>query len=253
MTEHVLVDKQNDVQIIKINRPDKKNALTDAMYHALTDAFYAGEKDDQVKVHILTGTDGIFTAGNDIADFNARSQSNEERTGTSGVERYLFGQFEWNKPVIAAVDGLAVGIGTTLLFHCDLVYASDRAQFITPFASLGLTPENASSLVFPRVMGHQRAYEMLCLAAPFSAEKAKEAGFVNEVVPADQLEAHTMGIAKRLAAQPAGALKKSKQLLRQGLGDIETIIRHEMEVFNECLHSEDARNALQAFLNKKPK
>ncbi len=252
MTEHVSIEKHGTSQIIRINRPDKKNALTDAMYHGIADAFYAGEKDDQIKVHILTGTNGIFTAGNDIADFNARSQSNEERSG-SGVERYLMGQFEWNKPVIAAVDGLAVGIGTTLLFHCDLVYASERAQFITPFASLGLTPENASSLVFPRVMGHQRAYELLCLGVPFSAEKAMHAGFVNEVIPADKLEAYSLEIASKLAAQPSNALKESKKLLRAGLGDIEAVIQHEMEIFNACLHSEDARNALQAFLSKKSK
>ncbi|MGH1351486.1 MAG: crotonase/enoyl-CoA hydratase family protein [Methyloligellaceae bacterium] len=252
MTEHVSIEKHGNTQIIRINRPDKKNALTDAMYHGITDAFYAGEEDSEIRAHILTGTDGIFTAGNDIADFNERSQSDEKRSG-SGVERYLIGQFEWNKPVIAAVDGLAVGIGTTLLFHCDLVYASERAQFITPFAGLGLTPENASSLVFPRAIGHQRAYELLCLGVPFSAEKAMQAGFVNEVVSAEELEAHALKIAARLAAQPANALKESKKLLRASLGDIEAVIRHEMKVFNECLHSEDARNALQAFLSKKSK
>lgn len=249
MTDHILVEKQGAVQIIRINRAEKKNALTDAMYTAIVDGFEAGEADPEVKVQLITGSNGVFTAGNDIKEFLEASQSPEPIV-RDGVSRWLQNQFDWKKPILAAVDGLAVGIGTTLLFHCDMVFASDTAKFSTPFVNLGLTPENASSALFPTVMGHQRAFEMLALGEFVDAQWALEAGFVNKVLPAADLETYALDVANKLAAKPQSAVQQAKSLLKQNNEVLREVIKKEMVIFRDCLKSDEANAALQAFLSK---
>lgn len=245
----VEVLRADAVQTLRITRPDKKNALTDAMYHALADALAAGDADDRIGAHLFASHEGVFTAGNDIADFIAKAGG--EAGLSSGVMRFLETLTRTEKPLVAAVDGLAIGIGTTLLWQCDMVLASPAAQFRTPFIDLGLVPENASSILAPRLMGHPRAFEMLCLGAPFDAERAREAGFVNEVVPEADLDARAHEVASRLAAKPREAMRISRALLR---GDPETrlaAIRAEGAHFAERLSSPEAAAAFRSFMTRK--
>jgi enoyl-CoA hydratase/carnithine racemase len=248
MTPHVTVTREGAVQILRLTRPEKKNALSTDMYGALCDALVAGDASADVAAHVILGSNGVFTAGNDIADFLATSK------GTGGVEHVLrFIQLlpVIKKPLIAGVDGLAVGIGTTLLFHCDLVYASPAAKFSTPFLDLGLVPEAGSSLLFPRTMGYARAYELLVLGNVFSAEQGREAGFINEVIPALELEAKVKDTARRLAAKPPEALTLSKALLRGDVSGVVQRVNEEAELFRKRLSSPEAREAFTAFAEKR--
>jgi len=186
MSEHIVVERHGAVQSIRMNRPEKKNALTSAMYAAMAEALKAGEADHAVAVHVLFGVPGAFTAGNDLEDF-ARAAA----TGNLGLQvlDFLMALANLEKPIVCGVDGLAIGIGTTALLHADLVYASDRSLFRTPFLDLGLVPEGASSLLAPRLMGHPLAFELLCLGNGFDAPRAASVGMVNRVVGADEVEA----------------------------------------------------------------
>ncbi len=220
------------------------------MYRALSDALESGKSDPTVRVRVLFGSGGHFTAGNDIGDFLATAQ------GQGGPPREVLRFIELlprlGKPLIAGVDGHAVGIGTTLLMHCDLVYASPRASFATPFLDLGLVPEAASSLLMPAVMGYARAFEMLVLGETFSADRAREAGFVNGVVAADTLEDHVLAVARRLAAKPPGALGIAKRLMARDSAAVLARTREEAAEFARCLGSPEAREAFEAFLQKRP-
>ncbi|MEM6905283.1 MAG: enoyl-CoA hydratase-related protein, partial [Pseudomonadota bacterium] len=228
--------------------PEKKNAITNDMYHGLVDALEAGEADESVHVHVLFGHPGVFTAGNDVMDFVKLAQGSG--LAESGVARYLRLQPDIQKPFLAAVDGLAVGIGTTLLFHCDMVFATPGSEFMTPFVDLGLVAENASSLLAPRIMGAQRAFEMLALAERFSAERAAEAGLVNAVLPPERLEPHTMEIAARLAAKPQQALRLTKQLLKGDSAPVHEVSRREADLFAARLKSTEAQQAFLAFMSR---
>ncbi|RMH47125.1 MAG: crotonase/enoyl-CoA hydratase family protein [Alphaproteobacteria bacterium] len=243
------VTRRSGVQILRINRPKKKNALTDAMYRALTEAMAAAEADDAIGAHLFTGVQGVFTAGNDIGDFIARA-SGAGGLG-AGVSGFLTMLAEARKPMVAAVDGLAIGIGTTMLWQCDLVYASPGARFATPFIDLGLVPENGSSLIAPRLMGHQRAFEMLCLGEGWDAARAHAAGWVNAIVPAERLEAHALDVAARLAAKPRTALIESRRLLRGDPAERLAAMRREAALFAERIASPEARAAFTAFMNRK--
>ncbi|MBU2532860.1 MAG: enoyl-CoA hydratase/isomerase family protein, partial [Alphaproteobacteria bacterium] len=212
-TAEIEISRSEGVQTIRIVRPEKKNALLPAMYSAMFEALVDGDASDTVRAHIITGSGGVFSAGNDIKDFMSRAGAGAP-VGNTPVHRFIGYLPRVEKPLIAAVDGLAVGVGTTLLFHCDLVYASPAARFSTPFLSLGLVPEAGSSLLAPRRMGHARAFEMLALGEPFSAERARDAGLVNAVVDADELEATAREAALRLAGKPPAALKIARELLR---------------------------------------
>lgn len=249
MSDEVLIQRHGEVQVIRLNRPAKKNALTRAMYDTVTEALRAGEADDAVAVHVITGTDGVFCAGNDIQDFAKRATDLGAEGGASGFIQSLP---TLEKPLIAAVDGLAIGVGVTMLFHCDLVYASPNASFRTPFLDLGLVMEAASSLLAPQIMGHQRAFEMLCLGEPFDAEAGYRAGFVNRIVAADALEAEALQAAARLAAKPRAALVAAKRLMKAGAKD-RTLeqTRREATVFAELLQTAEAREAFAAFLEKR--
>lgn len=211
--DEVGIEICDGVQTITMQRPDKKNALLPAMYTAMHEALRDGDARDDVRAHIITGAGGVFSAGNDIKDFMSRAAGAKPAMGESPVHKFIGYLPRVEKPLIAAVDGLAVGVGVTLLFHCDLVYATPNARLITPFLDLGLVPEAGSSLLAPRRMGHARAFEMLALGEPFSAERAREAGLVNAVVDADKLMATAHDAALRLAAKPPAALKIARDLM----------------------------------------
>lgn len=249
MTTEIAIWRDGPIQVLRIARPEKKNALTGAMYGAIADAIEAGDADDTIAAHILTGSGGVFTAGNDIGDFLATAR------GTGGLDKNVVRFIRLlpliKKPLIAAVDGDAIGIGTTLLFHCDLVYAAPDATFATPFLDLGVVPEAASSLLMPARMGYTRAFAMLALGDPMSADDALAAGFVNAIVPASDLEATAVTAAKRLAAKPPEALAIARRLMR---GDPELVLARmdeEVAAFRERLRSPEAIEAFTAFFEKR--
>lgn len=240
------------VLTLRMSRPEKKNALTDAMYHALADAMLAGNEsgDESVGAVLLTGAGGNFTTGNDIGDFLKASQSGDG-SGESGVSRFLIAQIDMAKPFVAAVEGLAIGVGATTLFQCDYVVASETADIRTPFLDLGVVAENGASYLAPRIMGHQRAFEMLCLGEPFGARRAHEAGVVNKVVPAGEAEAEGFAVAKRLAAKPREAMRITRAMLRADPETVRAASKAESAAFGERLKSDEARAAFMAFLSRK--
>lgn len=250
MNSEIVIWRDGAVNVLRIARPEKKNALTAAMYGALADALEAGEADEAVAVHVLTGSNGVFTAGNDIADFLATARG----TGDLGtdVTRFIALLPVLKKPLIAAVDGPAIGVGATILFHCDLVYAAPDATFATPFLDLGVVPEAASSLLMPRRMGYARAFAMLALGDPISADDAVAAGFVNAIVPAGDLEAVALAAARRLAAKPPEALAITRRLMRGDPAEILARMEQEIAAFRTRLRSPEALEAFTAFLEKRP-
>jgi enoyl-CoA hydratase/carnithine racemase len=247
MTNNVLTERDGPVLKITLNRPDKKNALTGDMYRALVVALNIADKSDDIRAIVLTGSGGSFTAGNDIADFLAGARDKEGMPALQFIKRIA----TCETPVVAAVDGVAVGVGTTLIFHCDLVYASPRAMFRMPFVDLGLVPEAASSLLVPRRVGMVKATELLMLAEPFDGVEGQRIGVVNEVVETEALVAHAMERAHKLASKPAGAIAATRKLIRGDRADILACIEKESEVFGAALVSEEARNAFMAFMTKK--
>ncbi len=243
------VSRSGSVQVLRFNRPDKKNALTRDMYRTLVAALEEGDASDAIAAHVFFGLPDVFTAGNDIGDFLTFSGGAEGQA--DDAMRFIMALPMVKKPMLAGVAGLAVGIGTTMLFHCDLVYAAPGATFKTPFLDLGLVPEAASSLLAPRLMGPQRAFELLALGAPFSAERARDAGFVNEIVPPGQLEVKVLAAAGSLAGKPPEALAIARRLLRGDQKDIVACLSKEGLLFKERLKSPEAREAFQAFLEKR--
>jgi len=242
------VSVEDRVKIIRFNRIEKKNAITRAMYQTLADAVNGAGEDDGVGALLFLGQPEVFTSGNDIMDFIAVATGGEK--GLEVIE-FLKAIIAGTKPMVAAVDGLAVGVGTTLLMHCDLVYASPRAYLHTPFVDLGLVPEAASSLIAPRIMGYQRAFELLALGEKFSAEKAARSGLVNEVIESDKLEAHALETATRLATKPREALAISRRLIRGDRKEILARMEEEALLFLERLQTDEARNAFMAMMQKK--
>jgi enoyl-CoA hydratase/carnithine racemase len=236
------------VATIEIARPQKKNALTLAMYEAMIAAIAAAMADDAVRALLIIGQPGIFTAGNDLEDFMQRPPSGEE----SEVFRFMHSLAACDKPVVAAVAGAAVGIGTTMLLHCDLVYVSEDAQLSMPFVSLGLVPEFASSLLLPLLMGHVRAAEKLLLGDPLTAAEAAACGIATRVLPAGEVLPYARRVAERFNSLPPGAVRDSKRLMRAGTKEgVLRAMRTEAAVFAERLHSPEAREAFAAFLAKR--
>ena len=244
----ILTHHEAGVTTLTFNRPDKKNSITAAMYAALADALAAAEADPAVRVVVFQGNETTFSAGNDIGDF----LNNPPATEDSPVFRFLRGIAQFPKPVIAAVCGPAVGIGTTLLFHCDLVYAGDNAAFSMPFVNLGLVPEAASSLLAPQMFGYHRAAEALMLGEPFMAEAALEVGLVNRVVPPTECNAIAQGQARKLAAKPMSALVETKRLLKmaQQPAVLERIDAESVS-FGQAMRSPAAKEAFSAFMEKR--
>jgi len=236
------------VQIIRFNRPEKKNAITRAMYQVMADAINGAGTDEEIGAVLLLGQPEVFTSGNDLKDFMAVATGAEHG---EEVGHYLLAIATSRKPLVAAVDGLAVGVGCTTLLHCDLVYASPRAWLQTPFVDLGLVPEAASSLLGPRLLGYQRAFELLVLGERWTAEQALQAGLVNAIVEPQDLEAQALQMANRLAEKPPEALALSRGLLRGDRNDAVERLAQEGELFKQRLKSDEARNAFMAFMQKK--
>jgi enoyl-CoA hydratase/carnithine racemase len=244
----ILSDAAAGVMTITLNRVDKKNAITAAMYGALADALAQAEADTSVRAIVLQGHESVFSAGNDIADF----LSNPPATLESPVFRFLRGISTCGKPLLAGVCGPAVGIGTTMLFHCDLVYAGDNAAFSMPFVNLGLCPEAASSILAPQLMGYQRAAAALLLGEPFMAEAALEMGLVSRIVPPSEVNALVQQQARKLASKPLSALVATKRLMKQAQAPaIAQRIVEEGATFGRMLSEPAAREAFGAFMEKR--
>jgi len=237
---------QGGVLTLRFDRPQKKNALTSAMYARLADLLGAPGPD--IRAVAFLGAPGVFTAGNDIADFVAASG------GAGGLDtsvlRFLKALAACDLPLVAGVDGPAIGVGTTMLFHCDHVLASPRALFRTPFVDLGLVPEAASSLLAPLLMGHARAFSLLVMGEPLDAEGARSAGLVNRVVPEEALEAETLAAAKAIAAKPREAIRLARRLLLGDRAAVLARIDEEAALFAERLSSPEAQAAFAAFMGK---
>jgi enoyl-CoA hydratase/carnithine racemase len=247
-SQHVLVETNAGVRTITLNRPEKKNAFTIAMYAQCVAALQDAAKDDAVRVVLFTGNGSSFTAGNDLFDFMNNPPTGED----SPVMQFLYTLIDYDKPVVVAVEGNAVGIGVTMLLHCDLVYASETARFTTPFVSLGLVPEGASSFLLPRIAGHAKAAEFLLLAEPVDAKTAGEMGVVTRVIAPGELLAFARAKAQRLAELPPGSVREAKRLMRAPLREkIKQVVAEEAVQFAMKLGSPEAMEAFQAFFEKR--
>ena len=244
----ILVHTEAGVTTITLNRVDKKNSITAAMYSTLADALDQAKADAAVRVVLLQGDATVFSAGNDIGDFLHKPPAGQD----SPVFRFLHGIAAFPKPIVAAVCGPAVGIGTTMLLHCDLVYAGDNAAFALPFVNLGLCPEAASSLLVPQMFGYHRAAEALLLGEPFMAEAALEVGLVNRVVPPTEANAIAQAQARKLAAKPISSLIETKRLMKKGQAAlVAQQMTEEGAVFGRMLGEPAAREAFTAFMEKR--
>ncbi len=248
MSELIVSSLTDHVLEITINRADRKNAITGDMYHALAHALLDAKTRDDVRVVLLTGKDGVFSAGNDIQDFVAAPPV----THDAPVWHYFHALMDLDKPLVAAVDGVAIGFGTTTLLHCDLVYATDRSTFALPFASLGLTPEGASTILLPLLIGHRRAAELLLLGERISAERACVLGIINEVVTVDALREVSITRAQDLAALAPEVIRKTKRLMQDGL---ELLVARqfvaERDAMRDAVTGVAAQQAFARFLNKR--
>ena len=247
MPDSVEVTDDGGVRIIRMNRPEKKNALTQPMYAAMTRALGEAQTSEAIRCIMFAGGLGAFCAGSDIGDFQKRAEGGLEPVTVDFLHALARNQ----KPLVAAVNGIAVGIGTTMLLHCDHVVAAAGSVFSTPFTKLGLIPEAASSLLAPMHMGHARAFALLVMGRPLSAEEAKAAGIVNTVVDAAAVEEVALKAAREIAALPAGAVALSRQLMRGELDDVVKRVDIEAMHFKERLKSDEARAAFAAFFARK--
>ena len=247
-TSDVLVSRAGRVLRIQLNRPERKNALTGAMYDTMRETILASNDDNDVRVLLIHGTPGCFTAGNDLGEFQDLARMIRERPAI----KFLQAISTAVKPIVIAVSGPAVGIGTTMLLHADLVYASDTTRFQMPFASLGLCPEGSSSMALERMAGHVQAAELLMLCEPFDAHHAKAFGLVNAVVPDAELMSIAESKAAKLAAQPAAAIRATKALMRKwSAGRVNEVLNAEVEMFGERLASPEFAEAARAFFEKR--
>jgi enoyl-CoA hydratase/carnithine racemase len=249
MTDLVNVTDDGAVRIIRMNRPDKKNALTAAMYTAMAEAINEANTNAAINCMVIAGSPGAFSAGNDIAEFvqAATSGANLARPAMP----FLYSLANNKKPLVAAVSGVAVGVGVTMLLHCDQVIAATDARLTTPFISLGILPEAASSLIAPRLLGHQRAFSLLVMGQPLGAQEAKEQGIVNMVVPPEELDAAAMKVARTIASLPPQGVATARRLMRGTPDEILARIDEEAKLFAERLSSPEARAAFQAFMTRK--
>jgi enoyl-CoA hydratase/carnithine racemase len=253
MTEHIIVDDEDSTRTITMRRPEKKNTLTQDMYLAMSDAIDTAQSNPAIRCLILTGRSGVFTAGNDIGDFLQAATAEYDVARPRNAVIFLQSLVNNSKPIIAAVDGIAIGIGTTMVFHCDYVIASTTATFQSPFIQYGLVPEGASSLMLPRMVGHQRAFSMLVMGRPMSAEDAREAGFVNTVVPPGHAVVEARKVAREICALPADAVAISRKLLKLPTEDLVRRIGQEDRFFGERMRSPEAIAAFQKFFVRKKK
>lgn len=248
MSEHVIIQQEGGVLTLTLNRPDKKNALTDAMYGTLADAMEAARDDAAVRVVVMRGEGDMFCAGNDLGDFLAAASRGSSTE--ANVFRFIRLLGSYPKPLVAGVQGRAVGIGTTMLLHCDQVVLAEDALLTTPFVGLGLVPEAASSVLLPKLVGHQQAFSMLALGQAMDAKAARAAGLANLVVPNAGLDEAVAKVAAGIAAMPPGAVQATKALMRD-CEAIDAVIRRESKIFGERLQSAEAREAFTAFMEKR--
>ena len=247
--QDVLIDNADGVMTLTLNRVEKKNSFTQAMYSACADALSQAAADASVHVVVIQGHATVFSAGNDISDFLSRGGAS---TPDAPVFQFLRGLATFPKPLIASVCGPAVGVGTTMLFHCDLVYAGDNAAFSMPFVNLGLCAEAASSLLAPRLMGYHRAAEALLLGEPFMAETALEVGLVNRIVPPSEANNLAHSQARKLAAKPLPSLIETKRLMKKGqMAEVLAQMDEEGESFGRLLQAPHAKEAFTAFMEKR--
>ncbi|MDE2606213.1 MAG: enoyl-CoA hydratase [Burkholderiales bacterium] len=248
MTQDILVHAEGGVMTLTLNRLERKNSITSDMYAALADGIARAQEDAAIRVVLIQGHETVFSAGNDIGDFLNKPPAGPD----SPVFRFLRGIATFPKPLLAAVCGPAVGIGTTMLFHCDLVYAGDNAAFSMPFANLGLCPEAASSVLVPQMLGYHRAAEALMLGEPFFAEAALEVGLVNRVVPPTEANDYANAQARKLAAKPLSSLVETKRLMKKGQ---QQLVLQQMldegESFGRMLREPAAKEAFTAFMEKR--
>lgn len=245
----VEVERNDAVMRIAINRPEKKNALTADMYDALSEAVEEAERDSGIRVLLLHGKGDAFTAGNDLQDFLQKPWKGQARPP---AVRFIHAVAHATKPIVAAVHGLVVGVGTTILLHCDLVYAAEETRFLMPFVNLGIVPEAASTVLLPLLIGRQRAAELFMLGTPLTAQRAYEIGMVNAVLPIDKLLPTASEAVLALAAKPAAALRATKDLMKRFYcAEVERALREEVETISERLDSAETREALAAFLEKR--
>ena len=245
----IVTERSGNILRIQLNRPEKKNAMTGSMYIALADLLNEAAKDELIRVVVLHGAGDSFSAGNDVADF----LKNAPGPGESPQAKLMNALVNFYKPIVAAVQGAAIGGGTTMLTHCNFVYAGESTKFQMPFINLGLVPEFGSSCSIPARIGHLRAAELILLGTAFDAQRAFELGLVTRVVPDEKLLATATETAQKLAAKPATALQASKRLMRQATREqIQQAIKIESEQFGSLLQSADAKEAFTAFLEKRP-
>jgi enoyl-CoA hydratase/carnithine racemase len=245
----IITEHSGSILRIELNRPAKRNAMTSGMYAALADIFNVAAKDESIRVVLWHGAGDSFSAGNDVEDF----LENPPGPGVSPQARLMTALLDFDKPLIAAVQGAAIGGGTTMLLHCDFVYAGESARFQMPFVNLAVVPEFGSSFLFPARIGHIRAAELILLGLPFDAKRAADLGLVTQVVSDQTLLATATETARKLAAKPAGALQASKRLMKQSVQEqIKAAMKVENEEFSRQVRSADARVALRAFLEKRP-
>lgn len=248
---HILVERPQalpGVMVIRFNRPEKKNAITSAMYNRMTAALEEANGDETVRAVAFLGTEGCFSAGNDMGDFLTYALSGSKEAPAAAVFIKALALAE--KPLVSGVDGLAIGIGTTLNLHCDMTVASGRSLFRTPFVDLALVPEAASSLLAPRIMGNQRAFAMLVAGEGFSAQAALDAGLVWKIVEPETVEAETLSLAASLAARPPQALRIARDLVRGSRDEVLARIDEELVHFSAQLKSAEARAAFEAFMRR---
>lgn len=246
--DHIIVSRDGAVLEIRFNRPDKKNAITNAMYGAMADAVAAAQTDDDVRAILFTSNGDFFSAGNDIKDFAAQSMGAFD--GPRHVGRFLEEVIKAEKPIVAAVQGHAVGVGTTMLFQCDLIYVADHARLTMPFIDLGVVPENASSLTVVERIGHTRAFALFGLGEPLMGTQAADWGLANAALPAADVEARARAAAQTLAAKPPQSMRLTKRLMRNTQA-LMTRMQDEGEIFAERLRSPEAAAAFAAFLQKR--
>lgn len=251
MTDHIIITDEGDTRVIRLRRPEKKNAITQGMYRRMTEAIDTAQNNPAVRCLMITGGSGVFTSGNDLEEFLHAGTISSEAVRTSDMVKFLYSLAHNVKPIIAAVDGIAIGIGTTLLFHCDYVLASTAAAFSTPFLRLGLVPEGASSLLMPQTMGYQRAFAMLVMGRTMTAEDAHVAGFVNAVVAPGHAEVEAHKVAREICKLPAEAVAISRKLIRTPPEELTRRIDQEAHIFGERMSSAEAVAAFKSFLERK--
>ncbi|MGI8526511.1 MAG: crotonase/enoyl-CoA hydratase family protein [Pseudolabrys sp.] len=248
MSDAILVKDDGPIRTVRMNRAEKKNALTADMYAAMANAIEGAEQNPEIRCVLIGGAPSVFCAGNDIGDFLKASASGGL---APEVLHFLHALARCAKPLVAAVQGNAIGVGTTMLLHCDHVVASEDARFATPFVGLGLVPEAASSLIAPRLMGHARAFSLLVMGQPLSADAAKTAGLINTIAPADQIEGEAMKAARHIAALPPQAMLAARHLMRGTRDEIAARIDEEADAFKIRLQSPEAQAAFQTFMTRK--